>query len=738
MIPPDETRPSCAHHEMYPRQLRAPPPDFPEKSMSSHVTECQVCGHMSEDLEWCDNCGASLATRDATQQGDVKEWLELGETFVMRCDIEELFQTIEHGEGEVTVRFVLAEVVEASSVRHISVARLDSIIEVHADIDPDVILKALEGIRFTVEELGAILGAHDDDLPVGLTHLVRLPVGQFERDDHIVRLFREDGSVTLEEFVHAHKGRVPYRLVCQVFHALLDLVEQLHGRGHLYLRLSPWTLRIVQSDQAAHEALGLEEPTSPDESAVSPDEDDETLDMEGVRDLLEKDEDDDDEGSRDLFLFDRSHDSALVADSESLSVAIEEPPTPSLIQRVLLDGGFRFYEPGESYGEIPVVIGFSPQEMFGLTQAKIDVACDIFSLGMLLYYLIAGELPPTSVYTRHTPALPARHFRPEFPIGFQSVIGRATRPDPAQRYHDVATMRATFERASEVISRRTDQMHQPRSPRIDLAVETHIGIGKRMRNPVNQDAVFGETSSDSLFSLVVVADGVSTASYGSGDLASGQLSDVAHKRWPEILERYESGDPIDEFEIIHELLRESNERIVEYVNTHCSPFEGNPHEVMGTTSLVAVIHDGIVTVGSLGDSRVYVQRGTSLEQVTIDHNLWTLSILDGVAADSALSLPHGDALARCLGTFYIEKEALVALPPQPDIFRFPIASGDTMLMTTDGLLDFAGANALASEDNILSIMLSESNPSLAALEMILLANRGGGGDNIGIGILKFI
>jgi serine/threonine protein phosphatase PrpC len=58
-------------------------------------------------------------------------------------------------------------------------------------------------------------------------------------------------------------------------------------------------------------------------------------------------------------------------------------------------------------------------------------------------------------------------------------------------------------------------------------------------------------------------------------------------------------------------------------------------------------------------------------------------------------------------------------------------------MTTDGLVDFAGANSFAAEDNIHAVLTSEPDPALACLELVLLANRGGGGDNIGVGIIQF-
>ncbi|MFB6373525.1 MAG: hypothetical protein ABEN55_10515, partial [Bradymonadaceae bacterium] len=72
-------------------------------------------------------------------------------------------------------------------------------------------------------------------------------------------------------------------------------------------------------------------------------------------------------------------------------------------------------------------------------------------------------------------------------------------------------------------------------PTMAAAVDRHIGITKKERNPVNQDDVFFGSSENGEFGLIVVADGVSTASYGAGDIASGLLIDVAEEVWNEIL-----------------------------------------------------------------------------------------------------------------------------------------------------------------------------------------------------------
>jgi protein phosphatase len=375
----------------------------------------------------------------------------------------------------------------------------------------------------------------------------------------------------------------------------------------------------------------------------------------------------------------------------------------------------------------------SPEVVAGRASSPTPLAPDIFSAGMMLYFLITGERPPASVYSRHAPAIPTRNLRFSFPPGLEPVIKRATRPSADERFPDVDAMTNAFEEAVD----RVQSRQQQQTPKLIVGAERHVGIAKRRRNPVNQDRVFRAVSNDGQFGMVAVADGVSTATFGSGEIASRMFVDAAADAWDDLLPDYIMEEPSDDAEAVRDVLLDSNERIVEWVNERHTPFEGSPHEVMGTTALIALYRQGVVTLGSLGDSRAYLQSGPGLEQLSIDHNLWTLSILDGMEADEALSMPQGEALARCLGTFDLDDGQLEAREPDYDLMQYRMAEGDSLLLTTDGLVDFAAGTPVAAEENILATLLSEPNPELACLELILLANRGGGGDNIGMGILRF-
>jgi protein phosphatase len=726
--------------------------------MPEDVTTCPSCGHDSRDPAWCDNCGARLDDSD-----DVPTWLEPGGSVVLSHDDHQIRVEIERAVDTFASRRVtFGRVVEAPK-GHEALARF---------IDRRVLIEETE-----TDE------GQDQRIPDALDDLFRTPIAIGAHAGHAVRGYEDTGALTVEDLVDQAAGELSFTQIKEVYLAVLDAVVKAHEAGYLILAIAPWTVRVegvagnAPHDRALSQTIdSYDDPTIeaklPDEktlaeavaaataTATEPTEADtepvpdttETSEEETVLEVDEEFEPDSPSGLESATL--PSHDAAQTEEPNVDDLwddlddenALEDthvlsPDELSEMESSLMaffEGIDEVFAIGEEPYEVPVINGFSPPELLGRVRADVGEHCDVFILGMLLYYVIAGRVPPASVYTRYTPAVPARNYRPGFPPGLQTVIGRATRPMPADRFPSVHALRDAFVDACKQMERRATNVGGPDAPRAVLAVDTHVGIAKGKRNPTNQDSVFGQVSDDGHFALIVVADGVSTASYGSGDLASNFLTETAIEVWQEVLPSYLMDERIDEVDIIARILEEANEKIVAYVNAHFQPFEGNPHEVMGTTALIAVVREGIVTLASLGDSRVYLQSLAGLEQITADHNLWTLSILDGISADAALSMPHGDALARCLGTFLVEEGKLTPIAPEADFFRFTLTRGDTLLMTTDGLIDFAGANPFAAEENILAVMLSEPDPALACLELILLANRGGGGDNIGVGIAQFI
>ena len=138
---------------------------------------------------------------------------------------------------------------------------------------------------------------------------------------------------------------------------------------------------------------------------------------------------------------------------------------------------------------------------------------------------------------------------------------------------------------------------------------------------------------------------------------------------------------------------------------------------MGTTMTVALVEDGGITFGHVGDSRAYVLRDGELEQLTDDHSLVAELVRGGkLSAEEAEHHPQRSVITRALGT-----------DPDVDVDTFTVEArnGDVFVLCSDGLTD------MVADDEIGSV-LSERRGSLdeAANELVRRANKAGGQDNI--------
>jgi protein phosphatase len=140
---------------------------------------------------------------------------------------------------------------------------------------------------------------------------------------------------------------------------------------------------------------------------------------------------------------------------------------------------------------------------------------------------------------------------------------------------------------------------------------------------------------------------------------------------------------------------------------------------MGTTMTVALLDGDIVRIGHVGDSRAYLVRDHSLEQLTEDHSLVGELIRSGrLSPEEAEAHPHRSVITRVLGT---DPEVEV------DAFSIETKPGDLFMLCSDGL------TAMVHDDRILEVIeehlgdLEETGRALVAE-----ANASGGEDNITI------
>jgi len=224
----------------------------------------------------------------------------------------------------------------------------------------------------------------------------------------------------------------------------------------------------------------------------------------------------------------------------------------------------------------------------------------------------------------------------------------------------------------------------------------HVGVitdtGRKRRR--NEDAYVCEPP------LFAIADGMGGAQ--AGEVAS-RLAAAALK---------ESGaKTLGGEERIFDLIQEANRRV--YDRSSTDPNTSG----MGTTITVALVENGNVAFGHVGDSRAYLIRDGRMEQVTEDHSLVNELMKSGkLSREEAETHPQRSVITRALGT-------------DPDVdadtFTIEAKSGDVFLLCSDGLTDMVG------EREILELVeLNRQDIDAALKSLVKAANRSGGEDNI--------
>jgi protein phosphatase len=144
---------------------------------------------------------------------------------------------------------------------------------------------------------------------------------------------------------------------------------------------------------------------------------------------------------------------------------------------------------------------------------------------------------------------------------------------------------------------------------------------------------------------------------------------------------------------------------------------------MGTTVVVAVFHDDVVTVAHVGDSRLYRLRGRELLQLTRDHSLLQEQIDAGIIPpEQARVAKNKNLLTRALGV-----DPVV----EAEIREHDAQSGDVFLLCSDGLTDMLDDNRIAA-----TILEQGGDPDRCAARLVELTNDAGGRDNVTVVLVR--
>ena len=241
---------------------------------------------------------------------------------------------------------------------------------------------------------------------------------------------------------------------------------------------------------------------------------------------------------------------------------------------------------------------------------------------------------------------------------------------------------------------------------MDISIKTDIGKIREM----NQDYV-KEHKFDDETSLLIVCDGMGGAAAGNvaSEVAANSIYDTFLKRYntsfndrdlETLMTSAVNGANLDVFD-----LAENNK---EYYG-------------MGTTVVAVFISEGYAYTIHAGDSRAYIIYPDSISRITTDHSIVQQLIESHmITEEEAKTHPKRNVITRALG---------VAECLETDFNITRLEKDFTLLSCSDGLTNYV------SENDIFEICNKYDAPRICE-ELINLANKNGGGDNISVAVAK--
>lgn len=143
---------------------------------------------------------------------------------------------------------------------------------------------------------------------------------------------------------------------------------------------------------------------------------------------------------------------------------------------------------------------------------------------------------------------------------------------------------------------------------------------------------------------------------------------------------------------------------------------------IATTLVACALRFNRLTVAHLGDSRCYLIRDGRLRRLTRDHTLWN----DQPRGGRALARNSRNALLRSTLTRSLGSQMFVS----PEISEHLLVAGDLVLLCSDGL------HGPVSDAEIARVATSSSDLNQAARQLIAIANRKDGGDNVSVQLIR--
>jgi protein phosphatase len=307
-----------------------------------------------------------------------------------------------------------------------------------------------------------------------------------------------------------------------------------------------------------------------------------------------------------------------------------------------------------------------------------------------------------------------RHRVPDLPPAALAPLFSAMRASPAQRPTALAWARQWASVQAAELDR--PRAYDPQA-HVRVGYDSHIGRVKLLLSQTNQDALFVGVRGN--HALLVLADGISIADAGRGDIASWLAVQAIARMWQAV-----PAERIVEQRLLDRALHLANRAICDHA-LRAAGGDLTGRMPMGTTLTAAVLSGNRVHLAWLGDSRAYLAGPWGVSLLTADDNVSGERFLSWCDADARAWSSDGHALVRYLGHF---DEGAQPAPFPAHHTSFVLRSDERLVLCTDGITDYVDPREGEVADRIHHAAMSMT-PDAACRALVNAANERGGGDN---------
>lgn len=285
---------------------------------------------------------------------------------------------------------------------------------------------------------------------------------------------------------------------------------------------------------------------------------------------------------------------------------------------------------------------------------------------------------------------------------------------------------------------------------LDLCASTHVGIGKNLKmkdypeEVRNEDSILvseklcneGDKSSNKV--LLLVADGISTSTIGTGYEASNIIKSVAENLWDEKYTNIKGSNDVQGF--VNEIINKSNQEIRNYVYEMEGHYCTN-RVVMGSTLSIAIRIGRKLYYASVGDSPMLLVRKDYVVPLNYQDNRGNEELVNGCSWERFTEMDGSSSLTNFVGgsNYNKEKEEIV----YPKVSEISLMKDEYILLCSDGLTDYIEPGTgldigWSTDEKLKELIYQDEDLSIVDIvdNLISTANYYGGGDNISVILAK--